>query len=95
MNNENNWMYSGSNEWTISVSKADYGNSDYMLQFNNALSYVILGSTHYYSGITFYEGNVYGLSASETAGVRPVFYLNSDVKYKNGDGSKDNPFRIN
>ena len=90
INNENNWLYAGSNEWTISVSK------DYIHPiFNNALSYVILGEAYSYGGATFYEGNVYGLSASVAAGVRPVFYLNSDVEYKNGDGSKDNPFRIN
>ena len=93
VNNENNWMYSGNNEWTISVSKADYGTGSFS-QFNNALSYVILGEAYYYGGMTFYEGNVYGLSASVSASVRPVFYLNSNVEYKSGDGSKDNPYQL-
>ena len=29
-----------------------------------------------------------------TSNVRPTFYLNSEVKYISGDGSKQNPFRI-
>ncbi len=36
-----------------------------------------------------------GLSlGSNTNAVRPVFYLNSDVTYVSGDGSQENPYRI-
>ena len=44
-------------------------------------------------------GNVHDSSASSYStaygfGVRPTFYLKSQVKYAGGDGSFDNPYRV-
>ena len=42
----------------------------------------------------FVDGG-FGLGfSSESLGVRPVFYLKSNVQYASGDGSIDNPYRI-
>ena len=41
-----------------------------------------------YGGLEFYT------SIMENSAVRPVFYLNSNTVYSSGDGSIDNPYRI-
>ena len=40
------------------------------------------------------EGNVDRSNAANTYGVRPVFYLNSNVELESGSGTSDDPYRI-
>lgn len=49
----------------------------------------------YYNVFGIYDnGNFTTISPSYTYGVRPCFYLNSDVKYVNGDETQNNPYII-
>ena len=70
-----NWMYMGLYEWTITRRS------------NNANCVFQLNST----------GNVLVTAANAkigVGGVRPVFYLNSDVIYVSGSGTQTDPYRI-
>lgn len=69
---DNNWMYLGLYEWTISRN-SDTSNRPFFVDGTGYLGYSVF---------------VYCVA------IRPVFYLNSDVTYVSGDGSIDNPFRI-
>ena len=69
----NNWLYSGANEWTISRN----------VNTTNTV-YIILSSG---------EVTGDGYSANWNA-TRPCFYLKFNTLYKSGDGSQNNPFRI-
>ena len=91
VNTDDNWIYSGFDEWTISVDNTQYPRSEY----NNAFSFLLISTMRGRNAVDYYPGSIFGAETGSVAGVRPVFYLNSDVEYKNGDGSKDNPFRIN
>ena len=68
-----NWLYPGSNEWTISRGSSDSTGAFYVNS----------------SGGVF-NGTVYLHSYA----VRPAFYLNSNVPYVSGTGTKSDPFRI-
>ena len=68
-----NWMYMGLSEWTITRQSDD----------SNAAFYV------YHTGYVPVNAS-YGDEA-----IRPVFYLNSNVTYVSGNGTKNEPFIIN
>ena len=71
-NRNNNWMYMGAYEWTI-TRRSD--NTNYAFRVTDS-------------------GNVNNLRVNLNYGVRPSFYLNSNVSYVSGDGSQNSPFRI-
>ena len=71
-NRNNNWMYMGAYESTI-TRRSD--NTNYAFRVTDS-------------------GNVNNLRVNLNYGVRPSFYLNSNVSYVSGDGSQNSPFRI-
>ena len=78
-NRDNNWMFMGLSEWTISR----------VLTIPEEYAFIVrdAGNVHYdnvgniYAGIGFWA-------------VRPSFYLQPWVLYSSGDGTQENPFRI-
>ena len=72
-NRNNNWMFMGLWEWTITCQ-------------SDGASALGLAFDVYNIGIVFDFANI--------GGVRPVFYLNSDVTYISGTGTQYDPFRI-
>ena len=74
MNRNNNWMYMGLSEWTISPRTDQTYSVFYVNQS---------GDVNYGNGV-----------GSFRYAIRPTFYLNSDVWYLTGDGTKSNPYRI-
>lgn len=74
LNKQNNWLYNGAYEYTISRN-ADNFNSYYHI---DAWGYV--GS--------------FPLANVGSQAIRPVFYLNNNVKYISGDGSIASPYRV-
>lgn len=75
---DNNWMFTGTEEWTITRDNFNYG-----------YSYGIGGG----GGVSSWLVN-YRISFGWTLNVRPSFYLNADVSYKSGEGTQNNPYRI-
>ena len=73
----NNWMYMGVWEWTITRGLAS------LTQSNCAWLVDSYGS----------PGNYYYNQYSDF-GIRPSFYISSSALYSSGDGSIDNPYRI-
>ena len=73
-----NWLYLGSNEWTISRST----------DFSNGVFFVNSSGEVYNNGILDKFFTNYGNE------VRPVFYLISSAIYLNGDGTSENPYRL-
>ncbi len=73
-NRNNNWMFMGLYEWTIS-RRSD--SSDYAFRVDN-------------TGVVSY----YIVSNYVIFGVRPSFYLKSNVAITDGDGSNQNPYRV-
>ena len=82
-NRDNNWMFIGINEWTITVDSyySVYGYALFdngYLRAEHSLSCQLVscagGSGNYY---------------------RPTFYLNSEVQYISGTGTESDPYRIN
>ena len=69
----NNWMFLGSYDWTITP---DIATND------TVFTAAIYG---YVAGVT---------AAMNNTAVRPTFYLDQNVNYKSGDGTKANPYRI-
>ena len=74
-NRNNNWMFMGLDEWTISRS-SDYTYSAYLAFIVRNTGGVDLGNVGYYFG------------------VRPSFYLKSNVAITSGDGTSSNPYRL-
>ncbi len=72
-NTSNDWLYSGSYEWTIS-RRSDYAGHAFAV---------------YYPGYVFSVNGYFDI-----LGVRPSFYLKSNVAITSGDGSQNSPFRI-
>ena len=70
---DNNWMWMGYYNWTISRCS---GNT------NNVF---LVGDT----------GIVFDAYVDFSLGVRPTFYLNSNVTLSGGNGTQSSPFRIN
>ena len=49
-----------------------------------------------YAWLVYSDGHVYSnYYASNASGVSPVLYLNSDVEFKDGDGSSASPYQLN
>mgnify|MGYP005784855061 FL=1 len=79
INRNNNWLYMGLYEWTITpVSSLEAG------AFG-------IYNLNYDGGISFILDTGGGL---QPVAVRPCFYLNSDVTYVSGTGTQSDPFRI-
>ena len=75
-----NWMAMDFGaDWTISPYTDDSGYSN----STTSEGYFLMGSV---------DGN--GIFMKKGAAVRPVFYLNSSIKYLSGDGSVSSPIRI-
>ena len=74
-----NWMCMGLYEWTISRT-ADYSNFAFSVYQDG-----LLGRNHVYNDN--YDDDSFG--------VRPSFYLLSSITYVSGDGTYNNPIRIN
>ncbi len=72
-NRNNNWMFMGLYEWTISLRS---GNTNNVFYVNNT------GSV-YYIYVDDYD-----------FGVRPSFYLKSNVAITSGNGSSTSPYRV-
>ena len=73
-----NWMFMGLNEWTISRVSND---TDAAFRINP------LGNIYFHYAH-------YGNSDSHGISLRPVFYLNPDVQYISGTGTQTDPYRI-
>ena len=74
-----NWLYLGSDEWTISRDSDDTDDTDDMYD----VFYV------------FSAGAVSSNDVGGSYGVRPTFNLESSVKYVSGSGSMSDPIRVN
>ena len=77
----NNWLYIGANDWTISQN---------FLKSDNQSIFVI-----YFDGKVFDGYDPATFISVSVAGVRPCFYINPKIKYLSGNGSENNPYRIN
>ena len=77
-NRDNNWMFMGGVEWTISRRSGTTSIAFYVFGDGNVNANNVNDVSVSYSGY----------------GVRPSFYLESGVTYVSGDGSIDFPFRI-
>ena len=77
-NRDNNWMFMGGVEWTISRRSGTTDCAFYVFGDGNVNVSNVNDVSVSYSGY----------------GVRPSFYLESGVTYVSGDGSIDFPFRI-
>ncbi len=79
---DNNWLYSGEAEWTISLeSLSDKG------------VFIILKGDCL-SNDSDLIGNLGSLIGMTKLNVRPAFYLNSNVSLENGSGTASDPYRI-
>ena len=78
-------------EYQTSYRGTDYSNG----YLNNGLYFLILTSLNLYRvrGVEI-TGNVYFESPSSAFGVRPSINLKSSVKIVDGDGTMDNPYRL-
>lgn len=73
-NRDNNWLFLGPTEWTITKVKDD----------------------NYYVYAIDTSGNVTNRSGyNNNSIVRPSFYLSNTIKYVGGNGTKDDPIRVN
>ena len=82
-NKDNNWMYMGNTEWTITPL------------INNMYSvYQCTSSGIIDSQIAGRGTGGAGERYLESGAIRPTFYLNSNVQYVSGDGTQENPYRI-
>ncbi len=82
-NYQNNSIYEKRNEYeSLSwLSKGSEWTITHVSDYDHA----------WYINKTYVNGaNVYGVQT----GVRPSFYLKEEIRYKNGEGTKENPYRI-
>ena len=77
-----NWLYLGSDEWTISPRNDIHGLDYYTFSIGQSGT-VILINTRSYEEFTYYY-----------LVLRPTFYLNSDVTYSSGTGTLTDPIRL-
>ena len=77
----NSWMVNNFNWWFLDVpfGRVNYPDNSYVYLYNNTLS-----------GVT----NIARGSVTESYGVRPTFYLSSNVKITGGTGTKSDPYVI-
>ncbi len=80
-NRNNNWMFMGLQEWTISRGSDNSYYAFYVRNTGDVFDYYVYD----YSTST---SNFIG------GGVRPSFYLKSNVTITSGDGSSSNPYRL-
>ena len=78
-NRNNNWMYMGLREWSITRCAVQMTSTGFVLEEAGNIG------NNNIDDITFRAGSL----------VRPVFYLNSDVEYVSGTGTQSGPIRIN
>ena len=76
MNTNNNWMFMGTEEWTISRDS----------NITNPGAFESWGIN--------IGGDIYGFYTTMGIGVRPCFYLNENVEFSGGAGTKTDPYRI-
>lgn len=92
---------SDSSNWATSLySYSVTSNINWMYAGNTewALSYVYTSATHQISVNTINDGvsSVYGVGSISTSYyARPTFYLSTDVEYKSGTGTIDDPIILN
>lgn len=82
LNTNNNWMFLGTNEWTITRRNGS-SNSVYWIRFQ--------GLIHNWIS---YKDEINTTDIRAKSSVRPTFYLNPDVKLIGGSGTESNPYRI-
>ena len=82
-NIENSWLYRSEGYWTI-TPEAGYFHPTYGAAVCVIKKGSISTNCAYYSSYTLLDLNK----------VLPTFYLKSNVFYKSGDGTKENPYRI-
>ena len=75
------WMHQSNND----TSKSSY---------EWTLSRIGASSSTFDAWIIYSVGNVNNFSVHYSYGARPVFYLTTDTKFSDGDGSLENPFII-
>ena len=80
---QNNWLYLGQNEWTISRDSSDTSSA------------FIVTSTGSVSSSSVYAYSLLSTVIANQYATRPVFYLNSSITYSGGTGEASNPVRIN
>ena len=80
----NNWLYSGFDEWTISLGFSETLKAGFT---STPAAFAIINNVGFLSNGDFTY--VY-----RDCNIRPTFYLNSDVVYISGDGSINNPYRL-
>ena len=77
------WMHQSNNDTSMSVD------------YEWTLSRIGVYSTRFNAWVVYANGHVSNYDVAFSTGLRPVFYLTSDVKITDsGDGSLDNPFII-
>ena len=86
---DDNWMFIKISEWIITADTSNHGYG----YFGN-ISNIILDGKANLNGQLYDGGSIIYSTVHFNANARPVFYLNSDVTYVSGDGSQENPFRI-
>lgn len=75
----NDWLYSGSYQWTM-IPVAYSGVASNVFLVNSSKGYV------------YNHAPSYGLDQSSAAWVRPTVFLNADVSIKEGKGTQEQPF---
>lgn len=75
----NDWLYLGTNEWLINHSGIFDPDSP-------APSYYVLRVAS--------SGRIETFNSAFSNAIRPVFYLNADVMFADGDGSREDPYKF-
>ena len=78
-NRNNNWMYMGLREWSITRCAVQMTSTGFVLEEAGNIG----------------NNNIDDITFRASSLVRPVFYLNSDVEYVSGTGTQSDPIRIN
>ena len=95
-----NWLYSGTNYWAISISNRVVGDGFSDNYKENKIKFVSLKLAEIaaYVNQPIYiasDGKVHYQSSSiEKCEVRPTLYLSADVTFMSGNGTIDSPFTI-
>ena len=81
--------------WTVSLNDFNIKNNNWL--YMGLYEWMITPCLLNQASVFRISGLGYAVNSNSTANfaVRPCFYLNYDVEYISGDGSKNNPIRIN
>ena len=81
--------------WTVSLNDFNIKNNNWL--YMGLYEWMITPYSSTQANVFRISGLGYAVNSNSTANfaVRPCFYLNYDVEYISGDGSKNNPIRIN